>query len=96
MSATTYGDVQRWLKEYRVPASALTDEEMRAAYCREARERVLKFRDHQIREIFARAAKAQPDNRFLVSLASAVVSATDEELDLLRPATLVFIERLHL
>ena len=96
MSATTYGDVQRWLKEYRIPPSALTDDEMRAAYCRQARERVLKFRDHQIREIFAKAAREHPDNRFLVSLASAVVSATDEELDLLRPATLLFIEKLHL
>lgn len=96
MTPTTYQEIRTWLQHYRVEPGTLTDAELVRCYKREARERVLRFRDVQIKELFCRGAKEHPENRFLVSLASAVVSATDDEFDLLRPAALSFIERFKL
>jgi len=92
----TYSDIHRWLSHYEIQTQHLTDVEVRQVYEREARARVNKLRNEQVKEIFAVAARKQPQNIFLVSLASAVVSATDDEFFLLRPAALVFIERFQL
>lgn len=90
---TTYAEIQRWLQHYKVPSDRMTDAELKEIYDRKARERVVKLTDDQLKEIFACAARKQPHNVFLVSLASAVVSANDDDLAVLRGAALLYIEK---
>lgn len=89
----SYTDLQEWLRNYSLPTQHLTDKEVRECYEREARARVLKLRDEQVKEILCAAARRNPKDNFVVSLAGALVSASDADFCVLRPAALLIIER---
>jgi len=91
-----YNSIRRWLNHWKIPDHTLTDAEAMAIYSREARARVLKLRDDQLKEIFCHWARRNPQNNFAVSLAGALVSASEADFVVLRSAALLIIERHNL
>jgi hypothetical protein len=91
-----YQDIRVWLQNYKIPTDHLTDKEVAVVYDKEARERVIKLRDEQVKEIYAHAARLRSGDRWFNALAAAVILASEEDFLYLRPMALFFIERYHL